>query len=197
MSAVKRLQPISEAEYLAGELTSQVKHEYIGGSVYAMAGAKNVHNRIAMNAGTAFDNRLLDRACQPFNSDTKIRIQFPTHTRFYYPDCSVVCDENPPDDSFQDKPALVLEVLSESTRRLDEREKKDAYLSIPSLHVYLLVEQDAAAVVVHRRTVSGFSREVHEGLDAVIPLPEIGIELPLRELYRRVEFQPESDEQVQ
>ncbi|HEX3313815.1 MAG TPA: Uma2 family endonuclease, partial [Gemmataceae bacterium] len=152
MSAVKRLQPISEAEYLAGELISQVKHEYLGGSVDAMAGVKNVHNRIAMNAETAFDIRLLGQTCQPFNSDTKIRIQLPTHTRFYYPDCSVICDENPPDDSFQDKPAVVLEVLSESTRRLDEREKKDAYLSIPSLFVYLLVEQEAAAVVVHRRT---------------------------------------------
>jgi Uma2 family endonuclease len=196
MSAAKQLQPISEAEYLAGELASPVKHEYFGGSVYAMAGAKNVHNRIAKNAITALDIRLLDQTCQPFNSDTKIRIQMPTHTRFYYPDCSVVCDENPPDDSWQEKPVVVLEVLSDSTRRVDEKEKKEAYLSIPSLFAYLLVEQETAAVVVHRRTAGGFSRELHQGLDAVIPLPEIGVELPLRELYRRVEFQPEDDGQI-
>ena len=77
---------------------------------------------------------------------------------------------------------------------MDEGEKKDAYLSIPSLLVYLLVEQETAAVVAYRRTVRGFVREVHVGLDAVVPLAEIGVELPLRELYESVAFASEPED---
>ena len=87
-----------------------------------------------------------------------------------------------------------MEVLSNGTRRIDEGEKKDAYQSIPSLGVYLLVEQEMAAVIVFRRTERGFVREVYQGLDAVIPLPEIEIELPLGEIYDGVEFAPEPDD---
>lgn len=82
-------------------------------------------------------------------------------------------------------------MLSRSTRRFDEHEKKDAYLTIPSLAVYAMIEQETAAVVALRRTESGFVREVYEGLDAVLPLGEIGIDLPLAEIYERVEFTPE------
>jgi Uma2 family endonuclease len=129
--------------------------------------------------------------CQPFNSDTKVRIRLPTHTRFYYPDASVVCRPNPESDSYQDEPAVIAEVLSKRTRRTDEGEKKDAYLTIPSLAVYLLIEQEQPLVHVHRRTEAGFIREVYEGLDAIMPLGEIGIELPLAEIYAHVEFVPE------
>ena len=191
MSAVKHLQPISVDDYLAGELVSQVKHEYCAGFVYAMAGGRNVHNRIAMNVAAALLPRLRGRPCFPYNSDTKIRIRFPTHTRFYYPDLSVICHSNPPDESFQDSPVVIVEVLSKSTRRVDEAEKKDAYLSIPSLSVYLLVEQEFAAVTAYRRNDEGFDREVHEGLDTILPLPEIDAELPLRELYEGVTLSPE------
>ena len=75
-------------------------------------------------------------------------------------------------------------------RRVDESEKKDAYLSIPSLNVYLLVEQELPAVTAYRRTEQGFVRQVYEGLAAVVPLPEIETELPLAEVYERVEFAP-------
>ena len=81
------------------------------------------------------------------------------------------------------------------TRRIDEGEKKDAYLTIPSLGVYVLIEQDTAAVVAFRRTEGGFVREVYEGRDAVLPLGEIGIELPLAEIYESVEFAPEPEEE--
>src|SRR5262249_43462453 len=109
-------------------------------------------------------------------------------TRFYYPDASIVCRLNTPDESFQDDPVVIAEVLSESTRRIDEVEKKDAYLTIPSLGVYLLIAQDSTTVVVFRRTDQGFVREVYEGLGTIIPLPEVGIELPLAEVYEAVEF---------
>jgi Uma2 family endonuclease len=194
MTAAVKWNLVSIENYLAGELESPIKHEYLGGVVYAMAGARNLHNRIATNLLGALHFRLRGRPCQPFNSDTKIRVRLPTQTRFYYPDTSVICRPNPDDDSYQDEPAVIAEVLSKGTRRIDEGEKKDAYLTIPSLNVYLLVEQEMPLVHVFRRTESGFVREVYEGLDAVIPLSEIDIELPLGEIYAGVVFVPEPNE---
>jgi Uma2 family endonuclease len=188
MTAAKKLNLVSVEDYLAGELASDVRHEYLGGCVYAMAGAKNIHTFIASNVTIALGSRLRGGGCQASNSDTKIRIQLPSQTRFYYPDAVVVCDPNPPNDSFQDRPSLVAEVLSQATRRTDEGEKRDAYTTLASLNTYLLVESDEPKIVVHRRTPEGFFPELYEGLDAVIPLDDLGIELPLAEVYERVEF---------
>src|SRR5439155_647015 len=149
-------------------LVSPTKHEYVGGFIYAMAGARNAHNLIASNTLGSTHARLRGKPCRPYNSDTKIRIRLPTHWRFYYPDTSVICRPNPLTDSFQDEPVVIFEVLSESTRRIDDWEKKDAYLTIPSLAVYVLIEQETAAATVFRRTPTGFVREVHEGRDAIL-----------------------------
>lgn len=194
MSAVKKWNLISVEDYLAGELVSPIKNEYLGGVVYAMAGARNLHNIIATNVLGALHGRLRGRPCRPFNSDTKVRIRLPMQVHFYYPDASVVCRPNPPDDSYQDEPVVVVEVLSRKTRRIDEGEKKDAYLTSPSLAVYLLVEQDMPAIVAFRRTEQGFVREVYEGLQAEVPLGEIETILPLAEVYETVEFRPEPEE---
>jgi Uma2 family endonuclease len=194
MSTAKKLTFVPVDDYLAGELISPVKHEYVGGVVYAMAGARNSHNLIASNILGTLHGKLRGRPCRPFNSDTKIRIRLPAQVRFYYPDASVICRPNPQTDSFQDEPAVIIEVVSRKTRRLDEGEKKDAYLTIPSLAVYLLVEQETPAVVAFRRTEQGFVREAYEGLPAVVPLSEIEAELPLAEIYEAVEFSPEAEE---
>ena len=194
MSRAKKLNLVAVEDYLAGELLSPVKHEYLGGVVYTMAGARNLHNAIATNIIGGLHPRLRGQPCRPFNSDTKIRVHLPAHYRFYYPDASVVCRPNPPTDSYQDEPVVLFEVLSRRTRRIDEGEKKDAYLTIPSLGVYVLIEQETAAVVAFRRTEGGFVREVYQGVDAVLPLAEIGIDLPLAEIYEAVEFAPEPEE---
>ena len=73
---------ISIADYLAGEEISGVKHEYLGGTVHAMAGASNQHNTIALNCLGALLNQLRGKSCRPFNSDTKVRIEFPDQRRF-------------------------------------------------------------------------------------------------------------------
>ncbi len=195
MTAAEKLNLVSVEDYLAGELVSPVKHEYLGGVVYAMAGASNSHNTIATSTLVALGTRLRGKRCQPFNSDTKIRVRLQNHIRFYYADASVVCRPNPKRDSYQDEPVVIVEVLSRATRRTDEGEKKDAYLTIPSLAAYLLVEQELPAVVGYRRTPQGFVREVYHGLDAVIPLHEVEIELPLAEIYDRVEFTPEPEDE--
>ena len=189
MTALAKSEPISIEDYLAGEEVSDVKHEYLGGTVHAMAGATNRHNIIAMNALGLLFGQLRGKPCQPFNSDTKVRIKFPDQTRFYYPDAMVVCAPNPAEDHFQDRPVVLIEVLSESTRRTDLGEKLDAYPTIPSLEVLLYVEPDTPYVTVHRRRAAGgFAIEHPAGLDAVIPLPEIEAELPLADLFDRVDF---------
>lgn len=188
MSALKKWELVPESDYLARELVSNQKHEYNAGVVYAMAGAKNRHNRIVTNLTASLWARLRGLPCQPFNSDTKVRIRLATGTRYYYPDAMVVCSPNPESDSFQDAPVVIAEVPSPSTRRIDEGEKKDAYLAIPGLGVYLVIEQDLPLVVVHRAASGGFHREVVAGLESVIPLPEIDTELPLAEIYEGVRF---------
>lgn len=182
--------PVAADVYLADEVRSPARREYVGGIAYAMAGASNVHNQIATSILVALGSRLRGGSCRPFNSDTKVRIrQASAPIRFYYPDVMVTCRPNPPTDTFQDEPAVVVEVLSPETRRIDEIEKCGAYATIPSLSVYLMVEPDTARIVVLRRSGSEFVREVHSGIDATIPLPEIGCELPLAEAYDGVTFE--------
>jgi Uma2 family endonuclease len=188
MTAAKQIKLVSIEDYLAGEIVSDVKHEYAGGYVYAMAGGRTQHNRVAVAFVSAMHAKLRGRACEAFSSDMKVRIRMPTHTRFYYPDGMVVCDPNPPDDSFQDRPVVIAEVISETTRRIDEGEKREAYLTIPTLAAYLLIETQFPRVVVHRHTPGGFVAQVYDGLEATIPFESIGTDLSLAELYERVDF---------
>lgn len=202
MSAAEKWEFVAVEDYLAGEERSPVKHEYRDGIVYAMAGARNVHNDIAVNAVSSLHAQLRGRPCKPCNSDTKIRVRHLAGTRFYYPDASVVCQPNPPGDTWQDAPvvilevasAVILEVASAATRRIDLGEKKDSYLTISSLAVYLVAESSEPAVQVFRRSPDGdFRRELALGLEAGIDLPEIGAVLTLADLYEGVEFEEESE----
>jgi len=184
MTALSHPAPVSIAEYLKGELVSETKHEYLGGEIHAMAGASNRHNKVAGNVFVAFANGLRGKPCRPFNSDTKVRISLDGQTRFYYPDAMVVCRENADDEQWQDLPVVIVEVLSDSTRRTDLIEKREAYFTIPSLRVLIFVEPDEPLLAVHRRADEGrFVREDYFGLETVVPLPEVGTELPLAEVY--------------
>lgn len=189
MIAVRKISVLTVEEYLQGEKEAMVRHEYVAGSVHAMSGASNQHNTISTNCAGWLYVMLRGKPCQPFNSDTKVRVNLPDQTRFYYPDVMVVCHANPPEDHFQEHPVLIVEVLSPSTRRIDQTEKKDAYLCLPSLQVLLLVESDRPAVTTFQRNAFGkFERVDYEGLDDVIPLKEIDGDLPLSVLYERVKF---------
>lgn len=186
---MKLPEAISIEDYLEGELISEIKHEYVAGAVYAMAGAKNRHNILGSNCLGALFVGLRGKPCRPFNSDTKVRIDLPDGTRFYYPDVSVICEGNDDDESFQERPVVLIEVLSKSTRRIDLGEKCQTYLTLPSLKVLLFVEMDFPAVRCYRRKSDGaFSQELSEGLDAVINLPEIGTALALTDIYEDVSF---------
>ena len=189
MPALLRHSHVSVDDYLAGETDSSIKHEYLGGVVHAMAGATNRHNRIASNALATLIGNLRGHPCEAFNSDTKVRIELINQTRFYYPDAMVVCQKSKDSEHFQQWPAVIVEVLSESTRRADLQEKKEAYLTIPSLKFLILVEPDEPILVIYRRSPDGgFFKEDYAGLDAVVPLPEIEMELKVSEIYDRLDF---------
>ena len=175
-------QHISVEEYLAGEELAPQKHEYLAGVVYAMAGGTFAHSAIASNLVITLGAQLHGHRCRPLNSDMKLRIRLADQTRFYYPDVQVVCRPNPPGDHFQDEPVVVFEVVSESTRRIDEQEKRAAYLAIPTLNAYVLIEQDRPAATVWRRTGQGFVREDYAGAEAVVTFSEIDARLTLGEL---------------
>jgi Uma2 family endonuclease len=183
--------PLGIEDYLASEDLAEMKHEYLGGSVHPMAGGTAAHAGISANAIGSLGSQLRGKPCRTFTRDLKVRIDLPQHTRFYYPDLQVVCDASAGDSRYQERPVVVIEVLSETTRRSDLGEKKDAYLAVPSLKVLLLVESDLPHVLVYRRLpAGGFGTETHQGLAAVIPLPEIEASLPLAELYEGVAFPP-------
>lgn len=188
MTVLKRPEWVTVEDYLAGEERSDLKYEYLGGVIHAISGGTNDHAVIAANGILSLGSQLRGKPCRPFGSDAKVRIEFPDHTRFYYPDLQVVCQPNSGTDHYQERPALVLEVLSESTRRTNMGEKKDANLTIPSLKVLLLVESDRPRVVVYRRlrSVGGFEAEEYTGLGESIALAEIGCELPLAELHEGI-----------
>jgi Uma2 family endonuclease len=189
VTALLQPAPVSIENYLEGEELSDVKHEYIGGAVHAMAGETNNHAAIAANAIGVWVAALRGKPCRPFTGDAKVRIELADQTRFYYPDAQVVCRPNPGNNRFQENPTVVLEVLGESTRRIDLGEKRDAYLAIPSLKVLLIAESDRPYVSVHRRRPQGgFEVEEYPSVGAVIGLPEIEAELPLAELYEGIDF---------
>lgn len=180
-------------EYLASEELSEIKREYLGGVVYAMSGASRSHNIIEANLNGMLYVRLRGRRCQPFGSNMKalLRPQPTGRPYFYYPDAMVSCD--PTDSAEQgwcERPAAIFEITSESTRQIDEREKRTAYLQLPSLEAYVRIEQERPEAVVERRTLEGWKMERIIGLEALIRLPSIEIELPLAELYERVAFPP-------
>ena len=188
MVAATAFPSVSVGAYLRDEATGRAKREYVGGLVYAMAGGTNLHNLVATNVLVALGGRLKGKTCRPYNSDTKIRLRQPSQVRFYYPDVSVICRPNAPTDAFQDEPTIIVEVLSDSTRRIDEGEKKDGYLGIPSLTSYLLVDLERVSVVRYLRTDHGFVAESFAGIDTVILLPEAETELSLAEIYDGVNF---------
>lgn len=184
----KAIKLLSPEEYLAEEKVSAIKHEYLGGAVHAMAGAGVRHNHIAGSAFGSLFTQLRGKPCFPIGSDTKIKIQTRDQTRFYYPDAGVICESGPEDQHFQENPVLIIEVLSDSTRRIDQGEKKDAYLQIPSLQAYLLIETAKPEVTLYARKGEDFTASIFNSLSDTISLPLLELTLSLAELYERVTF---------
>jgi len=196
MSAIRQtVALVSPEEYLRLEEKAKLKHEYLGGMIHAMAGGRVIHNIIKVNVLGSLLSRLAGKKCRPFDSDMKVRIRMPSgQIRFYYPDVQVVCESNPLDELYQDKPVLIVEVTSPSTWRTDHLEKFEAYTTIPTLGWYLVVDSNRCEVLVHERTADGFQPSTRCDLADKIMLASLGIELPLAEIYADVVFPPLSEE---
>jgi Uma2 family endonuclease len=181
---------MSVEDFLAAETQYAEKHEYLGGAIYAMAGASTAHNVIAMNLYGILHAGLRGHRCQAFGSDMKVRLSLAEDTYFYYPDAMVVCGQEGLGSSWCERPSVLFEILSPGTRTIDDREKRMAYRTIPSLDAYATIESDQMEVVVEYRDSEGWRREVFTGKDAVVRLPSVEIEFALVELYERLDFTP-------
>ncbi|SMP66724.1 Endonuclease, Uma2 family (restriction endonuclease fold) [Desulfonatronum zhilinae] len=183
MGRAQPVETISVQEYLAGELESDVRHEYIDGAVYAMVGASDRHGLIALNIATALRPHVRGTPCQLFMSDMKVRIQLQGKTIFYYPDLILSCDKNDRHTYFRTSPCLIVEVLSASTRRVDQQEKLSTYITIPSLREYVLVDQDCKLVQVHRQSGNWVGQSMTLGS---VLFECLAVELPLELIYEDV-----------
>jgi len=177
-------QLVSVEDYLERERVGDVRHEYVGGYVYAMAGGSEDHNRIVVNIISQLHARLRGKRCEPFMADMKVNI--PEEQAFYYPDVLVACDPTDNAKYFRERPTVIFEVLSPDTQRTDEREKQFAYALIPSLKVYVLVSQEKPELTVLRRSRPGpWTAQVISGRSATLKLPEIKVQIPLARIYER------------
>src|SRR5260221_7366261 len=150
MQAVSKQDFLSVEDSLSGEEGGEVKHEYIAGAVYAMAGATSDHNLIVGNIYAAFRSRLHGGRCRAFILDFKVRLNIAQDDVFYYPDVMLGCDPRDTHKLYLRFPKVLVEVSSESTERLDRREKKLAYQTIETLEEYLIVAQDRLEVTLFR-----------------------------------------------
>jgi len=174
------LTKVTEVEYLAGEKIAEIKHEFIDGEIYAMSGASKNHERISGNVFVNLHAHLQNSRCEPFSSDVKVKVG----GDFFYPDAMVVCDDQTEDYYYTETPTIIIEVLSESTRRYDATIKRIAYQSIPTLQEYVLIEQDFVGVEVNRKKDQWSSRHYLLG-DSLI-LESIGLTIKVEDLYQRV-----------
>lgn len=180
-TALKR-EYLTVEDYLSGEEIAEIKHEYVEGTVYAMAGGTTEHNLISINVCTALRQRARGGPCKVFMADVKVRIQLLGEDTFYYPDVMVGRDQRDKERQYLRYPKLLVEVSSESTERLDRREKRLAYQMIETLEEYLIVAQERVEVTVFRRA-NNWKPEMISGLDQQVRLNSVDLTLPLSVVY--------------
>lgn len=186
MSALPKTTPISPEAYLLGEndRVDGIKYEYVNGMIYAMAGASRAHNLVAGNFFLSLGNHLKGSRCRAYQSDMKVGIRLQRENHFYYPDVQVSCADEQ-DRYYNNSPCLIVEVLSDSTARVDRYEKLVAYRLLPTLQEYVLCSQSSPAVEIYRRRTE-WQAEYFVG-GQTFQLESVGLEMAMDELY---EFLP-------
>lgn len=179
MSALEPIQWINADDYLLGEQDGRIRHELVAGRVYAITGGSVYHNRITLAFASVLRHKLGKRPCDVFIADMKVRPQ----QAFYYLDLMEVCDPQDQAPYTKTSPLLIAEVISPTTRSIDEREKRSAYLGLQSLRKYLLIEQDRAEVPVIRRLDDATWAEEAYGLDGELRLVSLGFHVAMQHLY--------------
>lgn len=188
MGIPEELPYISIDEYLVGEEHGEIHHEYIAGAVYAMSGASEAHGLIAGNTFTAIRTHLRGKPCKAFVGDMKVRVQLMGDDIFYYPDIVVTCDPADTQKYYKTAPNLLVEVLSDSTARIDRREKLLTYRELPSVEEIVLIQQNEPRLSIYRRRANWSPQHV-EGIDADAALESIDLPLPLALVYEDVTFE--------
>jgi len=172
-------------EYLLFEETAEVRHEYVGGNIFAMVGATKRHNKIVTNIFRRLADAADEADCRVYTEAVKLQVSADV---FYYPDLMVACE--PDDDPLvEHNPCLVVEVVSPNTETTDRREKLLAYRNMPSLRAYLVVAQDRRWVEHHFRDESENWRR-----NNLIDDGSVSLDCPpdtllfFADIYRRIEF---------
>ncbi|MCP4702923.1 MAG: Uma2 family endonuclease [Gammaproteobacteria bacterium] len=180
---------ISREEYLALEEKSGIKHEFYQGEIFVMSGGTFNHASICGNIYSALKTKLRGKQCTPMNSDMRIRVPSGLDT---YPDVSVFCGLPELTDERRTllNPAMIIEVLSPTTRDYDKGNKFTLYRSLPTLQNYILVESERVCVEYFRRADNDewILRE-YTALTETLPLARTGETLTLAEIYEDIVFE--------
>jgi Uma2 family endonuclease len=180
--------PMSLEAFLAWEERQELRYEFDGFEPVAMTGGTSEHSAIQRNLITALTVRLRGKPCQPHGSELKIAVA----GSIRYPDAFVVCSPVPRGTTVISDPVVIFEVLSPSTSTTDRIVKNQEYRDTPSIQRYIMLEQDRQAATVFARAGDDWVGHVVSG-EVVLVMPEIGVELPLAELYEGVSFaEPEA-----
>ena len=194
MSLPRTLPVLSVGEYLAIERQSEIRHEFLDGHVYAMAGESIAHSTICFNLAVTIGAQLKGRSCRGFSPNMKVRAG--ERGLYAYPDLMVACGE----PAFQDErgdvllnPTVIFEVLSRSTEAYDRGEKFERYRDhVETLRDYVLVSQDRPRVEHRRREPDGtWTSTELDGLAEVLSLPSVDCRVPPADVYSRIAFAEE------
>ena len=172
------------ADYVAMDAASETKHEFVNGEIFAMSGGTPEHSRLSVNVQAELRSALRGRPCVTFNSDLRVRVL--ATGLGTYPDASVVCgrlEVDPEDKNTVTNPAVIVEVLSDSTESYDRDDKRAHYRQIPSLRDYLLVSQHERRVDHYHRNDDGTwtLRDVRAGGE--VRLDSIGCQIAVDAIY--------------
>ena len=188
MTALRKTDEILTAEeYLAFELESQHRHEFVCGRIYAMAGTTIVHADIALNIGAELRAQLRGKPCRPYMTEIKLKVRALSEENYYYPDVMVACDPADNAELWRERPSVIFEVVSLSSVRTDF-EKFYIYQHIPALQLYVIVEQERRMVTTVLRTADGWQRAYITETAAQLPLDSIGCQLSLAQIYEGIDF---------
>lgn len=163
---------VSVEEYLRSEAESEVRHEYVSGQLFALAGASDAHNQIVANLVSTVRPQVRQTDCRVYANDMMLRL---SERLFYYPDLMLLCDPTDNQPLVRFRPCAIIEVLSPSTASIDQREKAFAYKQIRSVMAYLIVHQDVRIVEHHYRVEGDIwdIEQLQQTGDLRIPCPDL------------------------
>ena len=176
-------EPMTLDEFLAWEERQELRYEFDGFQPVATTGGSYAHDAVSMNLAAALVSRLRGTPCRAHGSNLKVSAE----GRVRYPDAFVTCQSYGNADKFARDPVVIFEVLSPSTAGTDRIDKVREYTALSSLRRYVLLEQDRVAATVWERQGTGWVASVLTDA-AVLPMPEIGVELSLAELHEGVDL---------